>query len=1400
MKRAVVLLFVLLGASISSGSVIQVPSEQPTIQDGIDAASGGDTVLVADGTYYENLVADKSISLISVNGATNTTISPSVQDSFILYADGIQAHVEGFSFTGCAGSESALHFKQCHVTLVGCKITGNSTGYAPVQLWGVDGEFEGSFVVDSCDFIGNTDGSRSGGLWIVDVTEPSTVSNCRFYDNSADRGGGTNLWNSDNVTITRCVYTNNSVARWGGAIHCSATNSTCNILNNTIVANLCTDNTGGGIYAASAFQLRNNIITSNSGYGIHSEGSVPVVNYNDLWDNYPEDYSGLNPGEYDISLSPQFVDTDNYDFSLSTYSPCIDAGDPDQIYNDPDGTRNDMGAIPYGFYRTPFADNVNFGPDANGEYVPSIIPEIFWSYFDTLETTQTRYWIEVGTDPDWMVAEMWSTSAVISADTHAIYAGAQLNEQQRYYLRIKVHNGIEWGRWAYTYFTTPPLSDRINVPSDFETIQGAIGFAGDTDSIFVWPGVYNEALDYLGKDIYVGSTNGPLETTITVGTSSNLVEFTNGEGPGAVLEGFTLQGGNIGVYCDGASPTIRRNRFIGQNVYGAYPGWGAISIRGASTATVVNNTVLFSEHGGILSLSSLVPVFKNNIVCFSDYYGIHGESVAPACSYNNCFGNAYDFTGLAQPGVGAVREDPLLDSNYNLMPQSPCIDSGDPDPSYNDPDGSRNDIGAVPFGWYGAPLAFDINFGPNSNGIYVPTLTPVFYWSFVDSLETTQNSYWIEAGTDRDWTAAEMWSTGQVPSSDTFAVYGGNALEDHGIYYVRIKVHNGTQWGDWREAMVVPRIVTALYVPADYPTIQEAVSHALGGDSIFVSPGTYTENVSISNALCLIGEDPATTTIKAQEIGHVVTVAADNVEISGFTITRDGYGSNYSGIAASNSDFFKLYGNILESYSREGLKVSHSDSVLIRGNSVSESRFGSGVYLVACEDARVDSNEVFNHDYVGISFSACAGVVAQHNTVNNNGTGIRLNTVCDLATNVIDGNLIELCQYGVEMPTALCARLSNNLIQLNGVGVYLHTGSADNEVSANEIVDNALGLHVAASGNLIYGNTLVNDTNATDIEGSIWDNGYPEGGNFWSDYEGQDLYSGVNQDSPGSDGIGDSAYYVAGTAGSLDNYPLISGPLSVSAVGFYFAFIGDPLDFQAIASGGTAPYTYLWDFGDDETSVEKNPTHTYTTPGNYAVVLTVTDADSNSALDTAWAYVKGDNPPPDVPTPFGPDSVAFYGDYWFGASTSDPDGDWVYYQFEWGDGDTTEWFGAYDSGDSCYARHGWGDLGTYEFKVRAKDDWGATSEWSAPFVVEVIYVKCGDFNLTGLIDVDDIVYAIAYVFQGGPSPLPWPCAGEVDGDSGIDIGDIVYLIDYVFMSGPAPDEECCGGNPLGSPE
>jgi hypothetical protein len=70
----------------------------------------------------------------------------------------------------------------------------------------------------------------------------------------------------------------------------------------------------------------------------------------------------------------------------------------------------------------------------------------------------------------------------------------------------------------------------------------------------------------------------------------------------------------------------------------------------------------------------------------------------------------------------------------------------------------------------------------------------------------------------------------------------------------------------------------------------------------------------------------------------------------------------------------------------------------------------------------------------------------------------------------------------------------------------------------------------------------------------------------------------------------------------------------------------------------------------------------------------------------------------------------------------------------------------------------------------------------------------GDADGSGGVDIDDIVFLIAYVFQGGPAPSPLSTA-DVDCSGGVDIDDIVYLIAYIFQGGFAPGDPDGDGVP-----
>lgn len=95
--------------------------------------------------------------------------------------------------------------------------------------------------------------------------------------------------------------------------------------------------------------------------------------------------------------------------------------------------------------------------------------------------------------------------------------------------------------------------------------------------------------------------------------------------------------------------------------------------------------------------------------------------------------------------------------------------------------------------------------------------------------------------------------------------------------------------------------------------------------------------------------------------------------------------------------------------------------------------------------------------------------------------------------------------------------------------------------------------------------------------------------------------------------------------------------------------------------------------------------------------------------------------PPETPTkPDGPEQWIQYEEATFSSSTTDPEGENIYYMFDWGNGNKSEWVGPYASGQTGKASYCWTELGNYEIKVVAKDDNGVQSNWSEPASISIV--------------------------------------------------------------------------------
>ena len=88
------------------------------------------------------------------------------------------------------------------------------------------------------------------------------------------------------------------------------------------------------------------------------------------------------------------------------------------------------------------------------------------------------------------------------------------------------------------------------------------------------------------------------------------------------------------------------------------------------------------------------------------------------------------------------------------------------------------------------------------------------------------------------------------------------------------------------------------------------------------------------------------------------------------------------------------------------------------------------------------------------------------------------------------------------------------------------------------------------------------------------------------------------------------------------------------------------------------------------------------------------------------------NPPIKPEAPNGPDNAKINVPQTYTATTDDPDGDLIYYLFDWDDGTNSGWVGPYNPGEIAHASHTWTEENNYKIKVKAKDINGIQSEWS----------------------------------------------------------------------------------------
>lgn len=332
---------VLLTVVVTHATIRHVPADFTTVQSAILACVNGDTVLVAEGHYTEN---------IDYRGRSIVVAS-----EFLL--DGDVAHISQTVLDGSQPEHSdsgsvvrIISGEDSTTALIGFTITGGTGTKFRDQsdnLFYVEG---GGIIIENSDpliafnYIHENSATRrpqgtqsaGGGAIRYGYCSPRIHNNVITY-NSGRYGGGIVSFFADGDLRNNVIANNNGGEDYGGGgLWIGGTGHSTNLINNTIGGNTSVLSGGGIRLFAGVLNAQGNIVWGNdASAGFDQVGGVSA--------NLHFDYGCTSQdlaGTGNITSYPQFTEQN---LELPGVSQCVDAGNPEAQWNDTDGTRNDMG-------------------------------------------------------------------------------------------------------------------------------------------------------------------------------------------------------------------------------------------------------------------------------------------------------------------------------------------------------------------------------------------------------------------------------------------------------------------------------------------------------------------------------------------------------------------------------------------------------------------------------------------------------------------------------------------------------------------------------------------------------------------------------------------------------------------------------------------------------------------------------------------------------------------------------------------------------------------------------------------------------------------------------------------------------------------------------------------------
>ena len=279
--------------------------------------------------------------------------------------------------------------------------------------------------------------------------------------------------------------------------------------------------------------------------------------------------------------------------------------------------------------------------------------------------------------------------------------------------------------------------------------------------------------------------------------------------------------------------------------------------------------------------------------------------------------------------------------------------------------------------------------------------------------------------------------------------------------------------------------------------------------------------------------------ITANAVNGIQGLCSSNNSISGNNITNNEHGI----LLHESSNDNTIFENILTANKFEGISIDGSNCIIINNivNDLYDAHEYCGIFVGMSGEGNMIVNNTVQNGFNGIQVGSNDTLVSLNTLVGNyNGISSDSTDNCIFSRNtIIKNNLAIQFRYCSD-----CNIFENNLNQ-NSIAIRLSDSCkctfTQNNISSTAYY--AIGLRGYTHNNRFYHNNFIDNRQivykpATDSwHPNVWDDGYPSGGNYWSDYVGVDLCRGRYQNEPDSDGIGDTPCNI--DANYTDKYPLM---------------------------------------------------------------------------------------------------------------------------------------------------------------------------------------------------------------------------------------------------------------------